>query len=103
MNREFSEILISIELFEFEDRKHIQRFIGDLDLQFREVMEETLEAHKEEVVGSLIHKYDSPGLSPFVGNILRLYSKSNKLVGAFLKMEILQKLANYVLNPDFNI
>ncbi len=32
MKKEFSEILMNIELFEFEDRKHIQRIIGDLDL-----------------------------------------------------------------------
>ncbi len=28
--REFTDILINIELFEFEDRKNLQRFIGDL-------------------------------------------------------------------------
>jgi hypothetical protein len=89
MKKEFSEILINIEYFEFEDRKHIQRFIGDLDLQFREIIEETLELYKDEVVSTIVQKYDSPGLSLFVGNILRLYSKTNRLVGAFLHMEIL--------------
>ena len=70
-------------MFEFEDRKYIQRFVSDLYNQYKEVIEESLDQYKEDVVSSLVSKYDVPGLSPFIGNILRLYTKSNKLVAAF--------------------
>jgi len=70
-------------VFEFEDRKYIQRFVSDLYNQYKEVIEESLDQYKEDVVSSLVSKYDVPGLSPFIGNILRLYTKSNKLVAAF--------------------
>jgi len=46
-------------------------------------MEETLFPNKDEVVLKLVEKYAEPGLSPFIGSFLRLYTKSSKLLGAF--------------------
>jgi hypothetical protein len=37
---------MNIELFDFEDRKHVERFIGDLYNQFKEVIEDALDEHK---------------------------------------------------------
>ena len=31
LKREFSNILMNIDVFDFEDRKHILRFVGDLN------------------------------------------------------------------------
>ncbi len=42
-------------------------------------------------------------MSTFIGNLLRLYTKSNKLVDAFLNLDILGKLVKLITNPDFNI
>ena len=44
-----------------------------------------------------------PGMSTFIGNLLRLHTKSNKLVDAFLNIELLEKLVKLITNPDFNI
>jgi Mo25-like len=55
------------------------------------------------VVNALVSKYDEPGMSTFIGNLLRLYTKSNKLIEAFMNMEILNKLSKLISNPDFNI
>lgn len=67
------------------------------------MLEETLNYNKQEVVKTLISKYEMPGLSPFVGNILRLYTKSNKLVDAFLNFDLLGSLVKLIANLDFNI
>jgi len=94
---------MNIELFDFEDRKHIERFIGDIYNQFMEVIEEALEDHKEETISCLVKKYKEPGLSPFIGTILRLYTKSSKLVVAYFNIELLKLLAKLIMEPDFNI
>ncbi len=52
---------------------------------------------------ALVEAYSKPGMSPFIGTILRLYTKSNRLVAAFQNIEVLKKLASLILNPDFNI
>jgi hypothetical protein len=57
--------------------------LSELYNQFKEVIEITLEHKKEEVVKTLVTKYDLPHMSSFVGIILRLFTKSNKLIGAF--------------------
>lgn len=80
---------MNIELFDFEDRKHVERFIGDLYNQFKEVIEDALDEHKLETVATLVKKYDYPGLPPFIGTLLRLYTKSSKLVTVFFDIEIL--------------
>ena len=51
----------------------------------------------------LVGKYDQQGMSTFIGNILRLYTKSNKLIGAYQNIELLNKLALLITNPDFSI
>jgi|LauGreDrversion4_2_1035121.scaffolds.fasta_scaffold123326_3 hypothetical protein len=66
-------------------------------------MEDALDQHKNEVVATLITKYDLPTLSALVGNILRLYSKSNRLIGAFQNIALLRQLAMLITHPDFNI
>lgn len=81
---------MNIEHFDFEDRKHVERFIGDLYNQFKEVIEEALDEHKDETIASLVKKYSISGLSPFVGTILRLYTKSSKLVTAYFNIDILK-------------
>ena len=43
LKQEFSDILININLFDFEDRKHLQQFISELYNQFTEILEETLD------------------------------------------------------------
>lgn len=86
---EFGEILMNINIFEFEDRKHVQQFVSELYNQYQEVIEEALAFKKEELVSTLVSKYDMPGLSPFVGQLLRLFTKSNRLVEAFLNIDIL--------------
>ena len=78
-------------------------FICELYTQYTEVMEETLDSQKLEVVNALVGMYDTPGMSTFIGNLLRLYTKSNKLIEAFMNFEILNKLAKLISNPDFNI
>jgi hypothetical protein len=98
-----AEILQNIEIFEFEDRKHLQIFITELYNQYREVIEETLDYNKTETVLELVGKYDQQGMSTFIGNILRLYTKSNKLIGAYQNIELLNKLALLITNPDFSI
>ena len=57
--------------------------MSELYNQYKEVIEITLEHKKEEVVKTLVTKYDLPHMSSFVGLILRLFTKSNKLIGAF--------------------
>jgi hypothetical protein len=47
--------------------------------------------------------YNQPGMSAFAGNILRIYARSSRLVGAFENMEILEKLTLLITNPDFSI
>ena len=94
---------MNIELFDFEDRKNLERFVGDLYNQFKEVIEDALDENKEETISCLVKKYNIIGLSPFVGTILRLYSKSSRLVIAYFNIEVLKELASFVLNPDFNI
>lgn len=94
---------MNIDLFDFEDRKHLERFVGDLYNQFKEVIEEALDEHKEEAILCLVKKYSISGLSPFVGTILRLYTKSSRLVTAYFNIEILNELSSFILNPDFNI
>lgn len=68
-----------------------------------EVLEDTLDHKKSEVVATLVSKYDLPGMSIFIGHLLRLFTKSNKLVDAFLNLELLGKLVKLITNPDFNI
>jgi hypothetical protein len=103
LNDEFAEIMMNINIFEFEDRKHVQQFITELYNQLTEVLEDTLNPKKVEVVTTLIGKYELPGMSTFIGNLLRLHTKSNKLVDAFLNLELLDRLVKLITNPDFNI
>lgn len=100
---EFVEILMNINIFEFEDRKHVMQFIVDIYSQFKEVIEDTLDHRKSEVISTLIGKYEMQGMSTFIGQILRLYTKSNKLVDAYLNLDIMGKLTHLITNPDFNI
>jgi hypothetical protein len=100
---EIAEIIMNINVFEFEDRKHVQQILTELYTQLTEVLEETLNHRKDEVVTTLVNKYELAGLSTFIGALLRLYTKSNKLVDAFLNLEILEKLTMLITNPDFNI
>lgn len=100
---EFVEILMNINIFEFEDRKHLMQFIVELYTQFKEVIEDTLDHKKGEVVSTLVGKYEMQGMSTFIGQILRLYTKSNKLIDAYLNLEILGKLTQLITNPDFNV
>ena len=37
---------MNIELFDFEDRKNLERFVGDLYNQFKEVIEDALDESK---------------------------------------------------------
>jgi Mo25-like len=67
------------------------------------VLEETLDHKKKEVVSTLISKYELPGMSTFIGNLLRLFTKSHRLIEAFLDLELLGKLVKLITNPDFNI
>lgn len=83
VKEELAEVMKNIDVFEFEERKHVQHFITELFNQFKEVVEDALDLHKEEVVTALVDKYDAPGMSAFIGNLLRLYTKSSKLIGAF--------------------
>jgi len=39
----------------------------------------------------------------FVGKILRLFTKSSRLIDSFLNLELLQNLTKLITNPDFNI
>jgi Mo25-like len=94
---------MNIEIFDFEDRKHLERFVGDLYNQFKEVIEEALDENKEEIIQCLVQKYSISGLSPFVGTILRLFTKSSRLVTAYFNIDLLKQLASFILNPDFNI
>lgn len=66
-------------------------------------MEETLDHNKDSVVQTLLSKYELPGMSPFIGNLLRLYTKSTKLIAAFFNLEQLNNLTKLITNPDFNI
>jgi hypothetical protein len=100
---EFVDILVNMNIFEFEDRKHMMQFIVDIYTQFKEVIEDALEHRKVEVVSALINKYEIQGMSTFIGQILRLYTKSNKLIDAFLSLDVLGRLVKLITNPDFNI
>ena len=71
--------------------------------QYREVLDETLDYNKVETVNALVEMYNQPGMSAFAGNILRIYARSSKLVGAFENMEVLQKLTTLITNADFSI
>lgn len=103
LKTEVYDIIINIDMFEFEERKHVQKFITELYNQYKEVLEETLDYKKNDVVSTLISKYEIPTLSTFIGSLLRLYTKSNRLIDAFQDMEILNKLSKLISNPDFNI
>lgn len=103
LKEEMADIIMNINVLEFEARKHVQVFISELYNQFTEVIEDTLDYNKNDVVAALVSKYDMPGMSTFIGNLLRLYTKSNKLIEAFMNMDILGKLAKLITNPDFNI
>ena len=76
MKEEFAEVISNFDLFDFEERKNIQQFISELYSNFAETFETTLEYNKHEVVNTLIDSYTKAGMSPFVGNLLRLYTKS---------------------------
>lgn len=54
---EFSEIIMNIGKYEFEDRKNIQIFITELYNNFPDVIEETLNYKKGEIVNTLVDKY----------------------------------------------
>ena len=71
--------------------------------QFREVLDETLDFNKVDTVNALVEMYNLPGMSAFAGNILRIYARSSRLVGAFENMEVLQKLTTLITNADFSI
>jgi hypothetical protein len=74
---DFAEIIMNMGSFEFEDRKSMQTFITELYNNYPDVIEEALNSKKEEIVNTLVDKYPLPGMSPFVGNLLRLFTKSN--------------------------
>ena len=97
------EIVKHLDKFDFEDRKNVQLLFTELYNNFADVMEETLDFEKEHVVRTLVDTYTQPGMSPFVGNLLRLYAKSSRLLQAFLHLDLLQKLTELITNPDFNI
>lgn len=103
VREEVAEMLQNLDLFEFEDRKHLQQFMTELYNQYREVLDETLDFNKVETVNALVEMYNQPGMSAFAGNILRIYARSSRLVGAFENMEILEKLTLLITNPDFSI
>jgi hypothetical protein len=41
--------LVNIDKFEFEDRKRIMRFVGDLYSQFKELMEDEVPTFRKQV------------------------------------------------------
>lgn len=80
LKEELAYIIRNINLLEFEERKNMQLFITELYNNFTEVIEETLDFRKNEIVTSLIEKYIVQGMSPFAGNLLRLFTKSTVFV-----------------------
>jgi len=72
-----SEILQNIELFDFEDRKNLLAIIMELNSNVPELVENTLDPEKENIVKAMLNKYKHPGLATTVGSILRLFTKTN--------------------------
>ena len=77
-NREMlATVIMEIEHFEFEDRKHVQLIFTELYNNCSEVMIETLHPKRKEIVNSLLDKYTIAGMATFVGSLIRLFTRSN--------------------------
>mmetsp|Transcript_35706 Transcript_35706/g.26523 ORF Transcript_35706/g.26523 Transcript_35706/m.26523 type:complete len:115 (+) Transcript_35706:269-613(+) len=95
--------MAELECFELEDRKHMQFIILELFAAQQERVIEALHPKRMEIVTILIKKYTMPGMATFVGSLLRLFTKSNKLIDSLSSLSVLEQLADLIGNPDFNI
>jgi len=50
-----------------------------------------------------VGKYQYPGMATFAGSLIRLFTKSNRLMDAMANFGVIDQLAKLIINPDFNV
>lgn len=56
-------------------------------------MTEALYPRRKEIVLSLLDKYTLAGMATFMGSLLRLFAKTNKLVDSLADIDLIKRLA----------
>jgi hypothetical protein len=98
------KILINIDLFTPENRKHL------IDI-FRDLMELEVDvnplvaglAHDvENTILTILEKFETSGMSTYYADILKQFAINKHLVGKFLNVKIFELIAKYSTNAVFN-
>lgn len=85
-----------------EEMKVVSRSMLEL-LQQKEVAETVLMYDGETTVGKLLVQYGEANNCNHVGEVLRMFAKSDKLVGCLLTTEALDRLVELNLNEEFQV
>lgn len=100
------DLLIShLDLFDFEDRKHVQAIVLELlnSDATAHVATQQLQPSVGRLIGELLPKYKKHDIAPFVGTYFRLFATSEKLVSGWQDEGHLAALSQLILDTDFNV
>ena len=93
---QLKEILTNINVFDFEIRKQIETILTDLFNSNQAAMVRAFYPYKEEIAQDLLEKYSGQDLTVICGSILRLFTRSGKLVMTLATIPKLEKLTELV-------
>jgi hypothetical protein len=93
---------VNIGLFEMEEMKILSKNL--LELFFTNAVCEAVLLHDGvATVDNLLTQYESARSSKHVGDFLRVFCRSEQLVGCLLRLEVFERLFEQNLNSEFQV